>query len=233
MLRNLDFGHVDLLDEIVFKLHCFQQFLLLVRKSVVLVGTGALQVENVSSIFYRFSVIFLPERIQHQPWYPRAQVIVWNWNILICRSVEAELCQGWGVWSVERVLRDSLQSVGSSVQSIGRWRRKRLAESSVRSRRAWAGPAGHSRAPLTPVQSNFLLQNYLQVYRDRPTTVLHPSQALSTILKIFLSSESSFIKPEKPFIISQNFIIWNICKSDYKVNGSGTMVSLKNWLMKK
>ena len=48
---DLDFGHVDLLDEIILKFHGFQQLLLLVRKPVVLVRTGALQVKTVRSIF--------------------------------------------------------------------------------------------------------------------------------------------------------------------------------------
>ena len=52
-LKNVyfDFGHVDLLDEIILKFHGFQQLLLLVRKPVVLVRTGALQVKTVRSIF--------------------------------------------------------------------------------------------------------------------------------------------------------------------------------------
>ena len=49
---HLDFGHVDLLHEILFKLHGFQQLLLLVRKAIVLIGTGALLERNVSSIFW-------------------------------------------------------------------------------------------------------------------------------------------------------------------------------------
>ena len=58
---HLDFGHVDLLHEIIFKLHSLQQLLLLVRKAIVLVRTGALRERNVKSILLIFVSISYSE----------------------------------------------------------------------------------------------------------------------------------------------------------------------------
>ena len=65
---HLDFGHVYLLNEIIFKLHRLQQLLLLVRKAIVLIRAGALKVENVKWILLVRISIFLLGRIQHQPY---------------------------------------------------------------------------------------------------------------------------------------------------------------------
>ena len=59
---HLDFGHVHLLNEIIFKLHRLQQLLLLVRKAIVLIRTGALRERNVKSILLIFFSISYSEK---------------------------------------------------------------------------------------------------------------------------------------------------------------------------
>ena len=72
---HLDFGHVDLLNEIILKLHSFQQFLLLVRKAIVLIRTGALRKRNVNvNIADLCFFHLLLGRIQHQPCCQAAQL---------------------------------------------------------------------------------------------------------------------------------------------------------------